>query len=56
MHACMTAVGPVQMSKSQQDTLLQGTFNATLDNPLSEDQTAQKTSAGRKRTAFVIGV
>lgn len=45
------------MSKSQRDTLLQGTFNATLDNPLGEDQTAaQKASAGKKRTAFVIGV
>ena len=51
-----TVVCPVQMSKSQRDTLLQGTFNATLSNPLSEDQTAQKASAGKKRTAFVIGV
>ena len=46
----------MQMSKSQRDTLLQGTFNSTLDNPLSEDQTAQKASAGKKRTAFIIGV
>jgi hypothetical protein len=46
----------LQMSKSRRDTLLQGTFNATLDNPLSEEQAAQKAPAGKKRTAFVIGV
>lgn len=52
----LIVVCPLQMSKSQRDTLLQGTFNSTLDNPLSEDQTAQKAPSGKKRTAFIIGV
>lgn len=46
----------LQMRRSQQDTLIQGTFNATLDNPLSDDLIGCKSSTGKKRTAFVLGV
>ena len=48
--------GTLQMRRSQRDTLIQGTFNTTLDNPLSDDQAGRKSSGDKKRTAFVLGV
>jgi len=43
-----------QLSRSQRDTLLQGTFNVTLNSPLSGDQTQLETAA--KKQTFVLGV
>ena len=42
------------MSKCQRDTLLRGTFNITLSNPLGENQ-AQLETAAKKQT-FILEV
>jgi len=37
-----------QLSTSQRDTLLQGTFNVTLNSPLTGDQTQLETAAKKQ--------
>jgi len=43
-----------QLSRNQRDTLLQKTFNMTLNSPLIGEQTQLETAA--KKHIFVLGV
>ena len=43
------------MSKCQKDTLLRGTFNITLSNPLGESQT-QLDTAAKKKEIYLVSV